>query len=720
MALTLGAVVYPLASYGGSGSLSPDPNDMTVAVLDLSLTMQMDTVNQSDLEDRLTTASQILWDASDGKLRIRSVRFNDDCAPNQWLTDVFVTELVNPLDPQQGIVAGARSSAATPGLGYAQSNVAMRHSDWNNPAVFAHELLHYVVGLGDEYVTGGYGVCMIPNGSTIFSEQHHCIMQELGFAPVGESNTVVSSELCTRINHQTSRQTTDQGNLNGEACWVTLSRKLSSVLPGWVNPPTFVVPLDPGGFLPPTFVVEYGWPSQYLYVLDASGSMAKPVNGVSGMSRLESVHSSMLAALDLMANRTEAGGCPTEVGILTFSTTAHLPPYLSFTLVNDANVASLKASVNLGLAGGTTNLGDGMQQGQTLINAANQRHSSMVIFSDSQWNTGPDPETIAPGILADGIQIDGVQVGDALSEMNFWRRLEGRKLGAVNTRSSAGAYGAAFAGLLLESFGATLTIPGISFTTNRQAHEPTTAFECDVDYPGWVLDLDGEPCLDGVGAETVRIPIRVPAGTQSVIFYVGSGMETLNGFGVDGHAESPSGSQHPFGVPGPDTRVSDEQTYRLMRIDEPETGEWVVELESAPGRNLQRGVLMVGVQKQSMRMYTGVEPDVAEPNKPIRIWLAVEEQSEVSNVETAAVRIRGPGGFDQVHHLAELRPGHYQVTLPGIAALGEYEILSIVESGPAAVAYTGETFGGAVPAPLPIHDFFLSGSAVFAVDNAEP
>lgn len=135
-------------------------------------------------------------------------------------------------------------------------------------------------------------------------------------------------------------------------------------------------------------------PADIVLILDRSGSM-------SGQP-LADLKTGVDTFIDIIATAT--GGAPdsigsgSQIGIVSFSDTAVQDTGLI------TSVADLKAANAALTAGGTTNHGDAFEQATSMLSAS-VNHKVMVMFTDGETTSGPDPSPIAEAARAQGITI---------------------------------------------------------------------------------------------------------------------------------------------------------------------------------------------------------------------------------------------------------------------------------------------------------------------------
>lgn len=134
-------------------------------------------------------------------------------------------------------------------------------------------------------------------------------------------------------------------------------------------------------------------PTDIVLLLDRSGSM-------SGQP-LADLKTGVDTFIDIIETATGGSGqigSGSRIGIVSFSDTATDDTGLI------TSVTDLKTAVAALTAGGLTNHGDAFSEGTSLLSASTN-HKVMVMFTDGETTTGPDPSPIAAAARAQGITI---------------------------------------------------------------------------------------------------------------------------------------------------------------------------------------------------------------------------------------------------------------------------------------------------------------------------
>lgn len=177
--------------------LLPGPRGLEAGVWSnpLNLTIwvgyPLDAAKAAALTTWLNDTNELLWDATDGQLRLGTVTLTAS-AGQRATADVWIL----PQDDRAGVGTYADGSS----LESASTHIVMFENSLT-PGIMAHELGHYIFGLGEEYREGWnvgndcsvpgrrIGTCAGPSAAP--TDPTHCIMQQNSSA----------SEFCVAGNH---------------------------------------------------------------------------------------------------------------------------------------------------------------------------------------------------------------------------------------------------------------------------------------------------------------------------------------------------------------------------------------------------------------------------------------------------------------------------------------------------------------------------------------
>lgn len=137
-------------------------------------------------------------------------------------------------------------------------------------------------------------------------------------------------------------------------------------------------------------------PTDIVLILDRSGSMAG--------SPLASLKAGAKTFIDIIDEATDSArdgqiGCGSRIGVVSFAATARQDTQLI------TSVSDLKAAVDALSAGGDTNHADAFTKASELLDGDSGNGRVMVMFTDGETTTGPDPSPVAAAARDAGVRI---------------------------------------------------------------------------------------------------------------------------------------------------------------------------------------------------------------------------------------------------------------------------------------------------------------------------
>lgn len=137
-------------------------------------------------------------------------------------------------------------------------------------------------------------------------------------------------------------------------------------------------------------------PTDIVLILDRSGSMAG-----SALANLKNGAKAFIDIIDESTDGTQDGqiGSGSRIAVVSFADTATADTQLI------TSVADLKGAVDALTAGGSTNHADAFTKASELLAAPSTNARVMVMFTDGETTTGPDPSPIAAAARAAGVII---------------------------------------------------------------------------------------------------------------------------------------------------------------------------------------------------------------------------------------------------------------------------------------------------------------------------
>jgi len=631
--------------------------------------------------------SQLLWDASEGQLRLGNVTITAGSV-NEDLADVWVF-------PQNG---RAGVTFWTDGSGLGRRGIAIGMFMPFDGAVLAHELGHLALGLADEYDEqsrfggcSGIGQC-IENAD--LSEANQCLMQQAGgfswseFCTTGRHDTVMGDGLpcpvpsgcpdgCQLFNRTTGRyETTQQSIMNGgRSCWAHLPMNF-----GFLTPPTGLpVVGPPPGFVNPV-VVDRTPPATdtVMLILDRSGSMAWNTESDNGevcgdgldndgdgmidegdctQTRLQFLKAAARVWLEFARNR---GGI--RAGIVSFNDVATLDR--PFQAVDNVNLPNFITSVNALAAGGNTAIGLALSQTIFTFDAeTTARNKTAFLISDGENTAGPAPATVVPALTSRGIRVFTISTGGASNDETLDTVSGGTSGSRVDSKSATTLVNA-FAKQWANFQNIGMLIP----------QRPYQSFED-------------------------QITFEVEKGTVEISLVLAGDLADMKGFGVHAFLTDPNTFVYDSEAPVPNMVVRRDTFFTLVQIQGPEPGTWRLVLRPAPGASsVQTGNLTLLADNPEVDFFTSLDRRVVgDPTVPVRLFAAPIFRTPLFNSSISAT-VRRPDGTSFGVPLTENGDvGTYEGSVGPLFQPGSYEVTFALQTDPLTFNHPGES----ILAPLP-------------------
>jgi hypothetical protein len=339
--------------------------DRNVFNLTISVRFNATAAQLTQINTMMTNASGVLFDATDGQAELGQVTTVNNATGGG---DIVISA-AGPCKGGGNFCAGSGHwksggtvSVGMPGVPGGGAGEAL-----------AHELVHLIFDVRDEYQTNGgaSGTAQCPSATAVTAGEERCLMD------VGGGNAgVPGTEMCwgqgndtapldlTVGNHDPPQTTEQSATRSNRSCWAQVV---------WSWPTVFTVPA--GG---PTLAagapnaINFVTPSaasRIVLVLDTSGSM-----GQESPTRLARLQVAAKDFVNLAVNGT-------ELGLVTFSSSAVDQVAIG------ALVADRSAYINAidGLtASGATHIGDGLDHARDMITAAGgvTANTSIILMTD--------------------------------------------------------------------------------------------------------------------------------------------------------------------------------------------------------------------------------------------------------------------------------------------------------------------------------------------------
>lgn len=666
------------------------------------------------LRNQVIDASRLLWDASEGQMRIGRVTIACS-AVNEDLADYWI--FANPI----------RSNSPIDSLGVRGAHINQFFGDIGG--VFAHEFGHLGFGLGDEYTEsqtncGGVGWC-IEETPPAFTERNQCLMQQ--------SPGVSWSEFCMATNHDLVRGNNATCRVNppdpdgapcaaacerwnttthlyetcgqSPSCWEALAAKFAFL----VAPAGLPLEAPPAGFVDPVFTETCTGADSVLLLLDRSGSMAWNVSNdwgeVCGNGLDDDLDGAIDETDDCAGARIEfvraaarsylalSGAGTFRAGIVSFNQTPtnDVRPVLGADFVDvGANLATLQGLVD-GLApGGNTAIGDSLTFGKGLFDAdpAPAASKTVLLVTDGVNTAGSAPASAVPAYQAAGIRIFVLSTGQASDDAT---------LTAVSTATR---------GTRLDSRDGTALVPSLvelwAGYTNGGILLPQMPYGVDLQSKS---DDAGSPVFAAAAPSASRYPRRnrfnflVEPGTRQVTGCLAGNMRLMTGFGVRARFRSPSGAVLDTDAPAPPLRVTADRFFTLALIDSPDAGTWEVEVTAKAGASpIQTGRLIVVSDNPRTDLFVDADRYVVtSPAETVRLSLFPSYVTGLRDVVWDVTLTRPDGVSVPVAVHPSGRPFAYQATLNAFPYSGLYTVTATVRTDGHATNDPGESRPGTAP-----------------------
>lgn len=689
----------------GNGNIGTDGNIDLVVDVRFPIT----SAGLTELRERLTTASRVLWDATEGQMRLRRVRIT--CTPvGEDLADYWI--FGGPL----------RSSTCRDCLRRLGGHVSQQFLD--DGMVYAHEFGHYGLSLGDEYEEnatqcGGKGPCISENPPE-HSDVDQCLMQEIDLRdgtefcvranhdPLRGNNTTCKVNPpaadgapckgnCTAWNTDTLRIESSGQTManNGESCWQTLARKFP-FLRGPADRPQAA---PPAGFVAPDLQDLCRAADTVTLLLDRSTSMELSVAGAKkevcgnmfdddgdgkidekddcSESRMEFVKAAARAFLDLGSLQ------PFRAGIVSFDSSAR--EHTGFLDVV-ARLPYLQTVVDRMTPGGLTAIGLGLEVSRTQLEAepGPSATKAVLLITDGDNSAGPDPTTEVPKYQAAGIRIFALGTGDAANS---------RVLRDITSGTR---------GVMLD-----VADPSALVTTAAQQWATYSNIGVLVPQRPYAVD---RAVQEGAGTAPPKLTVSFPVetGTQRFVAVLAGNLHDMSGFGVRALLRAPGGAMFDSTAPPrPDFAVTEDRFFTFVTLTGPEAGNWQLEISAKPAAaHLQSGRLIVLADNPRADLFADLDKTVlGSPTDTAELTLSPYFLTGLKDVDWD-VRLRRPDGtVTPISVTPGDTPYVYRATVSGFPFAGRYDLEIQLRTLATTTNDPGESLPGTAPPntrPVPL------------------
>jgi hypothetical protein len=680
-------VVTTTTVSAGSGSVNAD------GTIDLTMSFRFppSTTQLTTAQNNITNASRLLWDATEGQLRIGDVTIQCSTV-NEDLADFWL--FAQPI----------RSNSCLDCLNVNGAHINQFFGD--SGAVWAHEFGHMGFGLADEYTENqtncdGRGWC-IEEAPAAHDEQRQCLMQQIPGRTWSEFCTATTHEdlpgnnpmclvnppdangapcatNCEAWNIDTLRyEASGQEKLHGHSCW----EHLVDNFPFLVAPAGLPVEAEPAGFVAPTFDNQCQGTDNVVLILDRSGSMAWNVNDDNGevcangfdddgdgsvdedgcaQARIEFVRAAARSYVAL------ASAGASRVGIVSFASTASSDrAFLDVSVA--ANRTDLTDNVidNL-MPGGSTSIGRALVEAKTMFDAdpAAAASKAALIITDGVNTTGPDPASPIPDYVAAGIRIFAISTGDA-SNSSTLSEISNNTRGARIDRGDGTALVTAMAELWADYMNTGIVIPETAYAVDRRKEQSG----------GVTADPMSTGLVTGPTPGVQQIEFEVEEATETFTAVLAGDMNDMSGFGVRAGLRSPSGLLTDSESPGANSRVITDPYFMLVTLLGPEPGTWTLLVTSASGAApRQTGKLILLSDNPRTELFADVTPKLmTDPAANAQLSLYPIYHTGLRDVDWN-VRLEQPDGTIRTVWVESVyRPFQYQSTVSGFPYSGLYRV----------------------------------------------
>ena len=733
------------SAFAGSGVVN---NNGTIDIT-LNLRFPPTAGDITTVQDQVTAASAVLWDASEGQLRFGNVTLTAG-AVNEDLADMWVFAQ----DGRAGVgFACDGSNLQAPGVHVNQFLPS------STGGVLAHEFGHLALGLGDEYseqnrfgACWGYGPCI---ETAALTEQNQCLMQQAsGFSwtefctaaghdlVVGEGTPCTAGAApcatnCQFFNPTTNLyETSQQTAVCGGACWPALVAKFSFL----TAPAGLPVAAAPAGMPNPVFTDNTAATDTVLLLLDRSGSMFWNTESDNGevcgngtdddgdgsvdesndctQSRLAFVKAAARGWLEL------ANGKGVKAGIVSFN---ELPSQdAAFQEVNAVNLPGLEAAVDGLAAGGDTAIGRALSSSVLLFGGQTGAvNKTAFLISDGVNTVGETPQSVFPSLQTQGIRVFTISTGGASDDTTLGE-ISGSTHGSQVDSRDASALVGAFARQWAHYRNSGVLIPQLPYSLNQKSEIKESNEKSDI--VAWASNTVGR-------SSALRSPktnsffVRFEEGTQTASIILAGNMGDMAGFGVEAILQGPAGpgpTTLDSTVANPNLRVVRDSFFLLLEVRKPNPGDWKVIVQGRSGAaQLQTGNVTILSDNPVVDLFTSLDRHIVNDlTKPVRVRATPIYSTTLRHVDLLQAAVKRPDGSLQPLSLqSDFDAGggdDYSALITDMPFFGMYEVRIVMRTGPNTTNDPGESiFAPAPPNTVPVPVLERAATQYFFVTTGE-
>lgn len=383
-------LLMPVSAWAGNGNLRNGDYNYCVSVRFNATAAQLASIRAA-----FQNASSIFADATDGQQRFGTIKIVNDSGASDTA--------------EYWVNSGAGRAYATLGeYGVRGQHVNLfMASNFNGGDgsfyTIAHEHAHHSFGVADEYSGPGFlGLFTVPAECAAGPDNANldfCLMDNYftrGGNSAGVGGGFTLNEFCVAGDHDPDADTY-QESTNGHSCWETISSHPTRSAAAPANLPAAAPPVA----LPVTVVDGFGG-LRVMLVLDRSGSMLAE-------NRLTFAKRGAGTFLQFLRDGD-------SVGVSSFACDPRVDFPLA-TISGGGTTAAAGAAANALVAGGSTNIGGGLQVALNAITAQPNRSCNeiIVLLSDGDHNCGLAPGAVVPALQTEGVTVFSIGVGSGIS-----------------------------------------------------------------------------------------------------------------------------------------------------------------------------------------------------------------------------------------------------------------------------------------------------------------
>lgn len=377
-----------------------------------------------EIRERLTEASRILFDATDGQARLGHVFVLKNNVGREF-ADMFIQK-TRPTSPsnRDANVVGRIGQVGLKGV-YLWTDDDIEDSVEERAAItIAHEFGHYFFDLRDEYRNaagrkrsssecvsdrGSDEGCTSP-GSPVSTPAPFsaCLMDNFKrsgrYFDAGSEPVHTVTEFCWSGNHDPDCDTY-QHALNGKSCWETIAEAYDAIAaptsegelaaPQEDPLPDCSATITENCFSPPDFTVPETPVVKVVLLLNNSGSMNGA--GIDDTRKIDDLRVFSELFIDLLTPGAEGASlADVELGIISFNHETQTRLESTRLTSDETVIADAKAAVGFDAAG-FTNIGAGMRAAKAMLDASTvQGPGIIVLVTDGFHNHPPDDPAFEP------------------------------------------------------------------------------------------------------------------------------------------------------------------------------------------------------------------------------------------------------------------------------------------------------------------------------------